>query len=288
MNAGGGAPLACVARVGAPLLVAGGVVAVEAVQGALQFGRQFWFAAYCFCLAALLRQVVADARPQVPVGGQITSAGVVGDGHAGNLDDAALDGVDEREVRYHPGKQLAFGVAGATQEERCGTQVIDGTDTELVAHRFEARGPHARLGAVTLGFLAFVARDLLDDSVVAGVRPITVVGLVVEDYDVAAVAQTAAHAAHHLVGRLGEGAGAVRPNDRLGQLRHGLGLAELESVEVGDDDVRTAQFRNLVAGHDVSLTVVVVRRAGEQHAQPIPDCDAGGDNSGAPEVVVGR
>ena len=45
---------------------------------------------------------------------------------ARQLDDAALDGVHQREVADGPGEQRSLAIAGAAQEERRGGQVVDG------------------------------------------------------------------------------------------------------------------------------------------------------------------
>ena len=133
------------------------VVAVEAVQRALQLDGQLGLAADGLGPAALLGQVLADAQPEVAVGGLVAGHRVVGHGHARHLDDAALDGVDQREVGDHPGEERAFGVAGAAQEERRGREVVDHLDADLGLDRFEAGNPDAGLFLALLGFLALVA-----------------------------------------------------------------------------------------------------------------------------------
>ena len=61
------------------------------------------------------------------VAGRRFGAGdVVGHRHAWELDDAALDGVHQREVAHRPGEQRAFGVARAAQEEWRGGEIEDG------------------------------------------------------------------------------------------------------------------------------------------------------------------
>ena len=55
-------------------------------------------------------------------------------------------------------------------------------------------------------------------------------------------------------------------------------LAELEGVEVGDEDLGLAELVVQVAGHDVALAVVVVRVVRQQDAEPVADGDAGGDD----------
>ena len=82
-------------------------------------------------------------------------------GTRGQLDDAALDGVHQREVAHRPGEQRAFGVAGAAQEERRGRQVNDARDAELALDRFEAGDPEAGGLVVLLGFLLLVALQIV-------------------------------------------------------------------------------------------------------------------------------
>ncbi|VTU00857.1 unnamed protein product [Gemmataceae bacterium] len=106
--------------------------------------------------------------------------------------------------------------------------------------------------------------------------------------DFALGAEFAAHAPHHLAGRLGERAGRVGGEDAL---REPAGLALLpllERVEVGDDDLRRAEFRHEFPGHDVEPAVVVRGVGREQHAEPVADRDARGDDEegvGEPLVV---
>ena len=68
-------------------------------------------------------------------------------------------------------------------------------------------------------------------------------GLVVDDDDVLLVAQVAADAPHHLVRRLGEGArSAPLARMSLVSLPAAYALAQLEGVEVGDDDLGLAEL----------------------------------------------
>ena len=80
-------------------------------------------------LAALLRQPVLDARPEVEEA-HVGRGRVVVDGDAGDLHDAGLDRLDQAEVGDHPGEQRALPVAGAGQEGRGGGQVVDRLDAE--------------------------------------------------------------------------------------------------------------------------------------------------------------
>ena len=91
--------------------------------------------------AALLGHLRADVLPEVAEHRHLVAGDVVGDRHARQLDDAALDGVHQREVAHRPGEQRAFGVARAAQEERRRRQVDDARDAELAVDRFEAGNP---------------------------------------------------------------------------------------------------------------------------------------------------
>ena len=161
MNTGGVMPRGAGFGVLLPQAVILLVVAVEAVQRPLQFDGELRFAAHRFGLAALLGQVLADAQPEVAVGRLLAGHGVVGHRHAGHLDDAGLDGVDQGEIGNHPGKERAFGIARAAQEERRGRKIVDGLHADLGFDGFEAGNPDAGLFVALLGFLALVAGELL-------------------------------------------------------------------------------------------------------------------------------
>ena len=75
-------------------------------------------AAHGLGLAPLLGQVLPDAQPEVPVSRLVAHHGVIRYRHSGHLDDAALNGVDEGEIGDYPGKEGAFGIAGAPQKRR--------------------------------------------------------------------------------------------------------------------------------------------------------------------------
>ena len=69
-------------------------------------------------------------------------------------------------------------------------------------------------------------------------------------------------------------AGLALGQDRLRELAGVDLLAQLEGVEVGDDDLGLAELFEQVGGHDVALAVVVLRVVRQQHAQPVADRDA--------------
>ena len=94
------------------------VVPIESLKGGLKLYRQTERVESPLRFApALLGHVTADGLPQNSVLGHVAAWDVVSHRHAGQFDDAALDGVHEREVAHRPGKQGALGIAGASQEE---------------------------------------------------------------------------------------------------------------------------------------------------------------------------
>ena len=159
----------------------------------LQFGEQLRLAADGLSLLALAGQVLADAGPELAVGRCGAGHGVVGDGDAGHLDDAGLDGVDEGEVGDDPGEECPLRVAGAAEEERGGGEVVDGLDADLGLDRLQPADPDAGFLVALPGFLAVLAGQLLVDAV--RFAPVAVVGLVVDDDDLFLRPQLAADAA---------------------------------------------------------------------------------------------
>jgi hypothetical protein len=87
------------------------VVAVERLERGLQFDRQ----AERIKRLALPRPFLGIFLPicshRLRNFGHLAAGDVVGDRHARQLDDAAFDGIHQREVAHRPGEQRAFGVA---------------------------------------------------------------------------------------------------------------------------------------------------------------------------------
>ena len=160
--------------------------------------------------------MLTDARPDIPVSGQLAGHRIVRDGHTRHLDNAALDGVDQREVRDHPGEECTFGIARAAQEKGRGRQVVDDFDADLGFDGFQAGDPDAGLFFTLFGFAFFVAAQFL--TAVFGFVAVAVVGFVVDHDDIALAAQFTADAPRHLVGGFGEGAGLALLEDHFGQL----------------------------------------------------------------------
>src|SRR5208337_2203379 len=155
-----------------PLAVARFIVAVEAMESALQLDRQLGFACDRFGSPALARKFLADSGPEVAVGRLIPLHRVVGDGNAGNLDDARLDGVDEREVGDDPGKEVPFPIARAPEEEGGRRQVLEAADADLVADGFQPRDPDPGFLVSLLGFGAVFAFERL--GLAFGLAPVAV------------------------------------------------------------------------------------------------------------------
>ena len=237
-------------------------------------------------LAALLRQPVLDARPEVEEA-HVGRGRVVVDGDTGDLHDAGLDRLDQAEVGDHPGEQRALPVAGAGQEGRGGGQVVDRLDAEPLVDRTQAVEPEAGRLGVLLGLGLVVAGEILfGDALILGVVvpvEVTVVRLVVEDHDPRGAAEVAADPGNHLAPGLAERARrACRACQQLLGERADrlalLGLPALELVVVRDDELRLAEVVVQVGGDEAAELVVVALVLGEQDTEPVPDRQARGDD----------
>ena len=101
------------------------VVAVESLERGLKSGWQFEGVEYATFTASGLGHVLADVLPEIAEDGQLVAGDVFGHRNARQFDDAALDGVHEGEVAHSPGKERAFGITRAAQEEGCGGEIDD-------------------------------------------------------------------------------------------------------------------------------------------------------------------
>ena len=257
-----------------PLAIAGFIVAVEAMESPLQLDRELGLAFDRLGSSPLAGKLFPDSRPEVAVGRLLALHRVVGDGNAGNLDDARLDGVDEREVGDDPGEEVPFPVARAAEEERGRRQVVEAPDADLVADGFETRDPDPGFLVPLLGFGAIFALERLGLAV--GLAAVAVMGLVVDDDDVPLAAEFPADAVDHL----GRGLVEVGAENLLGQLVRLDQLADLEGVEVGDEDLRPAELPDQVGRDEVAEPVVVLGVVGQEHPKPVADRDARGDDRG--------
>ena len=118
-------------------------------------------------------------------------------GDARQLDDAALDGVHQREVAHRPREQRALGIAGATEEEGRRRQVNDAGKAELAVHGFQAGNPEPGRFVVLFGLFPFVALQILIVRFL-GLLAIAVVCLVVDRQDVLHAHQVGHHPLEHL------------------------------------------------------------------------------------------
>ena len=174
------------------------------------------------------------------------------------------------------GNSVAFGPARAAEEERRGRKIVNGLHADLGFHGLEPGNPDAGLLVALLGFVALVAAERFLFAV--GLAAVAVMGFVVEDDDVLLVAQFAADAADHLIGRFGERTRLPVGENRLGELAGGDCFAQLEGVVVRDEDFGLPELVLKLGRHDVALAIVVLRVVGQQHAEPVADGDAGRDD----------
>ncbi len=133
------------------------VVTVQGFQRRLQLDGQAEGVQVFRLAPAFTRHAGADVLPQVTESGRLAAGNVVGDGHAWQLYDAALDGVHQGEVAHSPGEQGALRVAGAAQEEGRGGEIHHPRYAELAVHRFEARDPEPRSLVVLLCLVSVFA-----------------------------------------------------------------------------------------------------------------------------------
>src|ERR1019366_3562482 len=101
-------PRRTLAYCGQKMVLTMGSTLVQALEGALEFGRQFRFAGQRLGPATLLGEMLPDAIPEVAVGGLLARHRIVRDWNARHFDDAGLDGVDEGKVGHNPGEQSSF------------------------------------------------------------------------------------------------------------------------------------------------------------------------------------
>ena len=94
------------------------VVAVEASRAVCSRVGSLRGSSAIGLAAALLGHVLADVLPEVAEHRHFVAGDIVGHRDARQLDDAAFDGVHEREIAHRPREERAFGVARAAEEER--------------------------------------------------------------------------------------------------------------------------------------------------------------------------
>ena len=266
------------------------VVAVERFERGLQLRRQLQRVEVAAGAAALLRHVLADVLPQVAVDRHLVAGDVLGHRHARQLDDAALDGVHQREVAHRPGEERAFRVARPAQEERRGREVDHARQAQRAVHGLEAGHPEPRRLVVLLRFLALVALQRLLVRI-GRLLAIAVMRLVVQRQDVLHAHQLGHHALQHLAfgfERLQLGPRAAL-EQRAAAGRQLQPLAALEGVVVRDDDPRLLHVLEQVVRDQLARAVVVVGVVRLQHAQAVPDRQTRRDDEeAAREVLAAR
>ena len=246
------------------------------MQGALQFHWQLRLAAYRLGTPAFFWQVIVDPEPEVTIGGLLAAHGIVCYRHPRHLDDAALDGIDQRKIGDHPGKEDALAVAGASQKEGGSREVEDHLDPQFGLDSFQPGDPDPGILVLALSLLPFISPQ--HDIVITGLAAVAMVGLVVNNDDILLGTQVAADPPYHLIGGFSKEAWPILPQDALGQFT-GIDLfPQFEGMEVGDQDSGTLQFHQPVIRQYVALPVVILWIVREQHPQAVSDGDARGDD----------
>ena len=264
------------------------IVTVEGLQCRLQPGWQLEWVEFLIGAATFLGHVLTDVLPEIAKHGQFITGNVLRHRHARQLDDAALDGVHQGEVAHRPGEQRAFRVTGTAQKKGRSGQVDDAQQTELAVHRFQAGNPQPGRFVVLLGFLLFVAFQVL---VVDFFRflAVAMMRLVIDDEDVLHAHQLGHDALEHLA--FGFGGDDLIAGAALEQLSPAFGnidaLAQLEGVIVGDDDLGTAYVVQQVGRHQFPFPVVAVGIKRLKYTQAIPDGKTRGANQKAAGELLG-
>ena len=133
------------------------VTAVEEIERLLEVTRYGQILACAALERPALGELVLDPVPQLEHdrGGILRQ--VIRGRDARHFDDPRFDGVDEREVRCHPGEQPALAVAGALEEERCRREVVDGSEADGLLKRLKSREPGLRCNPPAPGLLLIVS-----------------------------------------------------------------------------------------------------------------------------------
>lgn len=102
---------------------------------------------------------LADVFPEVSEDGHFRAGDIFIDGDAGEFDDPAFDGIHQRKVADGPAEEGAFGVAGATEEEGGGREIVDALDAEFSLDGFQTADPESGVFVVAVGLFAIVAGE---------------------------------------------------------------------------------------------------------------------------------
>ena len=262
---------------------------IQSQQRGLQTRGQLQRVQFATRATALLGHVFADVFPQVAEHRHLFTGDVLSHRHTRQLDNAAFDGVHQREVAHGPGEQRAFGIARATEEERRGRQVHDTRHAQLAVDGLKSGNPQTCGFVVFLGFFLFVALQVF---IIIGGRLLTVavMRLVVDNQNVLHAHQVRHDALQHLAfGFQGQrsvaGAALQQLAATFGQLN---ALTHLEGVVVRDDDLGFAHVVEHVVGQQLTVFVIAVRVVGLQDAQTVLDGQARrADQKATGEVLAG-
>lgn len=93
------------------------IVAVERLQRCLKSRWKLKRIEFLAFAAPFRWHVLANVLPEVPEHRHLVAGNVFRYGHARELDDAALNGIHQREVAHRPREQCAFGITRATKKE---------------------------------------------------------------------------------------------------------------------------------------------------------------------------
>ena len=94
-----------------PQLEGLGIMAVERLEGGLELDGEAERVERGSLAATLPWHLLPDVVPEIAELGHVAARDVVGDRDAGKLDDAALDGIHEREVAHRPREERSLCIA---------------------------------------------------------------------------------------------------------------------------------------------------------------------------------
>ena len=225
--------------------------------------------------------------PEIPEHRHFLTRDVLRDRNAREFDDATLDGVHEREVAHRPGKECAFGITGATEEERRGGKIHHTVDAELAIDGFETGDPEPSSFAVLFGFLFLFTLEI-HLLFAAGLFAIAVVGLVVDGHDVFHAHEVRHDPLDHLTfgfQRLDvlSRAAFQKETSTFGNFDS---FAELEGMVVGDDNLRLADVIEHIVWDKLTAGVVAIRVIGLKNTETILNGEAWSDDEEAASELL--
>lgn len=235
------------------------IVAVKGLQRRLQASGEFERVEFLALAAPFLGAIFADVLPEGAAHRHIFAGDVFRHRDGRPLDDAAFDGIHEREVAHRPWEQGALGRAGTAKDEWRHGQVNDAAEAKFSVHRLQAGNPNACCLVVLFGLFLLIAFQVFIIRVF-WLLPVAVVCLISDDVDILHAHQVRHHALEHLT------FGLLRvqflTNAPLKELTSAFGqvnaLAKFESVVVGDDDLGPVHIIEHVARNEFAAGVIAV------------------------------